>query len=277
LDSDDSMDDFIVEDGESESEKDRVRAARLKTQAKKGKGKKKMRVDSEDEYEGSEAEEVDGEEDEEEDEVAHRDYLAHLGVKDWTRRPSSMAKFLPSTKMQAMMRILEDIQDNHPDDKVIIVSQWVSALELVSHYIAEKGFTFVTYQGSMSTTERQTAVRALMTKDKVKVMLMSLKAGGVGLNLVRANHVISLDFAWSEAVEAQAHDRCHRLGQKKPVEIHRLAISNSVEAKVIDLQLKKKNLADGSLGEGGAKIGRMSVRELANLFGLDARGHVIDK
>ncbi|KAG8895609.1 hypothetical protein FRC00_007230, partial [Tulasnella sp. 408] len=165
----------------------------------------------------------------------------------------------------AMMGLLEDIRNRYPDDKVMVVSQWTSALELCANYLDEKQFSYVRYEGSMNRTAREHAVRAFMDAepDHVRVMLMSLKAGGVGLNLVRANWVISLDFAWSEAVEAQAFDRTHRLGQTKPVQIHRLCIANTVEGRVKALQAKKKQLADGSLGEGGAKLGRLSVRELA--------------
>ncbi|KAG9018867.1 hypothetical protein FRB90_008804 [Tulasnella sp. 427] len=274
VDSDDSMDDFIVEDGESETEKDVKREAKLKS--KRGKGKGKMRVDSDDEFDGSRAEE--DEEEEEIVEVKKGDYLAKVGIAEPVRQPPMMAKFLPSTKMIAMMDLLENIRDNYPDDKVMVVSQWTSALELCANYLDEKHFGYVRYEGNMNRTAREHSVRAFMdtAPENVRVMLMSLKAGGVGLNLVRANWVISLDFAWSEAVEAQAFDRTHRLGQTKRVQIHRLCIANSVEGRVKALQAQKKQLADGSLGEGGAKLGRLSVRELAGLFGLDMRGNIIN-
>ncbi|KAG8903561.1 hypothetical protein FRC01_009158 [Tulasnella sp. 417] len=254
------MDDFIVEDGESEAEKDAKREAKQKQSANR-KGKAKMRVESDDEYGGSQAEE----DDDEIVEIKKGDYLARVGIAEPVRQPPMMAKFLPSTKMIEMMHLLEYIRANYPDDKVMVVSQWTSALELCANYLDEKHFNYVRYEGSMNRTAREHAIRAFMdtTPENVRVMLMSLKAGGVGLNLVRANWVISLDFAWSEAVEAQAFDRTHRLGQTKPVQIHRLCIANTVEGRVKALQAKKKQLADGSLGEGGAKLGRLSVRELA--------------
>ncbi|KAG8954984.1 hypothetical protein FRC04_010468 [Tulasnella sp. 424] len=261
-DPDDSMDDFIVEDGETEIEKDAKREAMHKQRAAK-KGKAKMRVESDDEYGGSQAEEVDDED--EIVEIKKGDYLAKVGIAEPVRQPPMMAKFLPSTKMIAMMRLLQKIRDENPNDKVMLVSQWTSALELCANYLDENHFSYVRYEGSMNRTAREHAVRAFMdtTPENARVMLMSLKAGGVGLNLIRANWVISLDFAWSEAVEAQAFDRTHRLGQTKKVEIHRLCIANTVEGRVKALQSKKKMLADGSLGEGGAKLGRLSVRELA--------------
>jgi len=107
---------------------------------------------------------------------------------------------------------------------------------------------------------------------------MSLKSGGVGLNLVRANRWISLDLAWSFAVEEQAFARVHRIGQDKEVFVNRLTISNSVEQRIGALQEHKQEIADASLGEGtGAKIGRLSVAQLAGLFGLTAEGDRIEE
>jgi SNF2 family DNA or RNA helicase len=86
---------------------------------------------------------------------------------------------------------------------------------------------------------------------------MILSLSGVGLNLTRANNVISLDLAWSRAVESQAWDRVHRLGQTRNVNVQRLVIANTVEDRILALQERKQSLADGSLGEGtGKKMGR---------------------
>ena len=178
--------------------------------------------------------------------------------------------------------------------QVLIISQWTSCLDLVSQYLTDKGITHVKFQGDMSSSKRETAVRVFMSRDKERVMLLSLKCGGVGLNLTRANNVISLDLGWSQAVESQAFDRVHRLGQARDVVVERLVIENSVEDRILALQERKQDLADGSLGEGkGKKIGRecffalpfvldtdmlhpgLSVKELASLFGLDARGRVL--
>ncbi|EPQ53423.1 hypothetical protein GLOTRDRAFT_139677 [Gloeophyllum trabeum ATCC 11539] len=187
-----------------------------------------------------------------------------------------MSKFLPSTKMKHMMESLREWSKTNPDEKVLIISQWTSCLDLVSNYLSENGMIHVKYQGSMNRAMRDRAVRVFMAKDKAKYMLMSLKCGGVGLNLTRANRVISLDLGWSEAVEHQAFDRVHRLGQHRPVFVDRLVIENTVEDRILALQERKRNLAEGSLGEGaGKKIGRLSVRELANLFGMDTRGRLI--
>lgn len=129
------------------------------------------------------------------------------------------------------------------------------------------------YQGDMSADERDRSLMKFMNGKSRKIMLLSLKCGGVGLNLVRANRVISLDLAWSPAVEAQAFDRVHRIGQLTEVQVDRLTIANSVEQRIGELQARKQQIADGSLGEGtGKKVGKLSVAEIAGLFGLNARG-----
>ncbi|KAG1726392.1 P-loop containing nucleoside triphosphate hydrolase protein [Suillus lakei] len=256
-DDDDDISDFIVEDGEDEAEKDARRDIKKRLRKRRA-----IVVESDDELDADEREVVIGR--------SPRKVPASIG------QVKMMSRFLPSTKMNHMMEHLEKWAKQNPGDKTIIISQWTECLKLVSDFLAEKKIPHVKYQGSMSRSQRDQAVRAFMMGNTAQVMLMSLKCGGVGLNLTRANRVISLDLGWSEAIESQAFDRVHRLGQQKDVFVHRLVIANTVEDRVLALQERKRNLADGSLGEGsGKKIGRMSVRELANLFGLDHRGNLL--
>ncbi|SJL12855.1 uncharacterized protein ARMOST_16287 [Armillaria ostoyae] len=252
----DDMSDFIVDSDEDEEEKD------ARQQLKKALGKRKAFVVLDSDEEGDEVEQV------------------VFGRKK--KNPTSgqiklMPKFLPSTKMQHMMKQIVGLFEEKPDEKILVISQWTGCLDLVSAYLTEKSIEHVKYQGSMNRASRDLSIRAFMsTRESAKVMLMSLKCGGVGLNLTRANNVISLDLGWSQAVEAQAFDRVHRLGQNRPVKVDRLVISDTVEDRILALQERKQNLADGSLGEGnGKKIGKLSVKELANLFGLDARGRLL--
>ncbi|EKM56552.1 uncharacterized protein PHACADRAFT_207772 [Phanerochaete carnosa HHB-10118-sp] len=251
---DDEMSDFIVESDEDE-EKDARRELK-----KRLKGKRRAIVLSDDEDEDV----IFGTKQGKPEAVAGEQPIR------------LMAKFLPSTKMKHMMELLKQCAQDHPDEKTLIVSQWTQCLQLVSNYLTENEIAHVKYQGNMNRAMRDRAVRAFMSKDKATVMLMSLKCGGVGLNLTRANWVINLDLGWSLAIEQQAYDRVHRLGQTRPVYVHRLVTSNTVEDRILALQERKKDLADGSLGEGtGKKLGRLSVKELANLFGLDHRGHLL--
>ncbi|KAK7046715.1 putative ATP-dependent helicase C23E6.02 [Favolaschia claudopus] len=257
---DSDMSDFIVQSDEDEEEKDARRTLRKRL------GKRKAIetiFDSDDEIEEAE------EEPKERVVFGRKPRLSKEEIK-------LIPRFLPSTKMKAMMEVLEKLAKDLPDEKTLIISQWTGCLNIVSDYLTEKGILHVKYQGDMPNSKRQQAVEHFMSKDKARVMLMSLKCGGVGLNLTRANNVISLDLGWSPAIDQQAFDRVHRLGQHRKVRIQRMVIANTVEDRILALQERKQNLADGSLGEGnGKKIGRMSVRELANLFGLDARGRVL--
>ncbi|KAI0070755.1 hypothetical protein K474DRAFT_702536 [Panus rudis PR-1116 ss-1] len=281
-DDDDDISDFIVGSGEDEEEKDARRALKLKLQSgsrRKSKGKQRAIVISDDE----------------DDDIIIGARPTHV-EETKTGEIKTMSRFLPSTKMKHMMDTLLTWAKDHPDEKVLVVSQWTQCLQLVSDYLSEHKFLHVKYQGDMSRHQRDQAVRVFMSKDRATIMLMSLKCGGVGLNLTRANRVISLDLGWSEAIESQAFDRVHRLGQSRSVTVERLVIQDTVEDRVLALQERKKNLADGSLGEGtGKKVGRecffylisemtlmaslrcsgLTVRELANLFGisLDRRGN----
>ncbi|EGO03554.1 hypothetical protein SERLA73DRAFT_69411 [Serpula lacrymans var. lacrymans S7.3] len=242
-DDDDRMSDFIVQSDEEDNDAERhVMKKRL--------GKRRAIVLDSDDDMDSEAEEV------------------IYGKRDSSipkEQVKMMPKFLPSTKMKKMMEHLKKWAEENAGEKTLIISQWTQCLLLVSDYLTENGILHVKYQGDMNRAKRDQAVRVFMAKDKAQVMLMSLKCGGVGLNLTRANRVISLDLGWSEAIESQAFDRVHRLGQTKEVFVQRLVIADTVEDRVLALQERKQNLADGSLGEGkGKNIGRLSVRELAN-------------
>ncbi|THH32586.1 hypothetical protein EUX98_g1602 [Antrodiella citrinella] len=264
-----SMDEFIVEEGEGDEDWEEKRDARREERraSRRAKGKAPMKVKNN----------VILSDDEDNEEERTVIFGARPSIPIPQETIALLPKFLPSTKMKAMMEDLRSWAESHPDEKTLIISQWTQCLSLVSDYLMEHNFVHVKYQGNMSRAQRDTAVRVFMSKDKAKIMLMSLKCGGVGLNLTRANRVISLDLGWSEAIESQAFDRVHRLGQQREVFVERLVVKDTVEDRVLALQERKKWLADGSLGEGnGKKVGRLSVKELANLFGLDHRGNVLN-
>ncbi|KAJ3796224.1 SNF2 family N-terminal domain-containing protein [Lentinula aff. detonsa] len=249
--------DFIVQSDEDEEEKD----ARKEPKKYLGRPKTMVILDSDEEVTDDEENEV----------IVGRNNATKLSPEAIKLLP----RFLPSTKMKYMMEHIKQLFLDRPNEKAI-VSQWTSCLTLVSQYLQENNVHHVKYQGGMSRTKREVAVRLFMAKDKARVMLMSLKCGGVGLNLTRANNVISLDLGWSQATEDQAFDRVHRLGQLLPVKVQRLVIENTVEDRMLRMQERKQILADGSLGEGSAKkIQRMSVKQLAELFGLDGRGRLL--
>ncbi|KZV76703.1 hypothetical protein PENSPDRAFT_646154 [Peniophora sp. CONT] len=259
---DDELSDFIIEDDEDEEEHEARRA--LKKRLGGGKSKapaKKVRrkgivLDSEDEFES------------EEEEVVFGKPKKEKVVLD-PEQIKLMPKFLPSAKMKHMMDTIISWNETSPDEKILIISQWTSCLDLISNYLIEKEVVHVQYRGDMTLPKRETAVRVFQSREKAKIMLMSRACGGVGLNLTRGNRVICMDLAWSEAVENQAWSRVHRLGQQRPVVVERFIIKDTIEDRILGMQEKKRLLADGSLGEGdGRKLGRLSVRELAALFNI---------
>ncbi|GAA5857003.1 hypothetical protein JCM8547_007910, partial [Rhodosporidiobolus lusitaniae] len=180
----------------------------------------------------------------------------------------------PSTKMLWAYEKLESIWAADPEEKIIIISSFTTALDLMDTFLRSKKIRTCRYQGDMNRSARDESLRILKKSKKCKVMLLSLKAGGVGLTLTRSNRVIALDLAWSPAVEHQAFDRVHRIGQERPVE--RLTIKNTVEQRILDLQAGKQGMADAAFGEGqGQKLGKLTVADLAGLFGLDPKGRLL--
>jgi SNF2 family DNA or RNA helicase len=144
-----------------------------------------------------------------------------------------------STKMQL---ILSQIQNLGKDDKLIVFSQFVQALEELEDYLQERGIHYVSLYGT--TTDRKTPVNTFQRDRNVQVFLSSIKAGGVGLNLTAADYVVLLDDWWNPAVEAQAFSRAHRIGQKRTVEVTRLICKDTVEEKILTLQRSKQQTAD---------------------------------
>ncbi|KAK4687537.1 hypothetical protein P7C73_g2588, partial [Tremellales sp. Uapishka_1] len=180
---------------------------------------------------------------------------------------------LPSTKMIAMGDLIDQFYTEDPTQKVLVFSQFTSYISLLGLYLGRKGIPHVSYVGSMNQSARTEAVQQFgneQNRNGPRIMLISLKCGGTGLNLTRANKVINCDLAWNFATECQAYDRAHRIGQTRPVGVSRLVIRNSVEQRILELQATKQGLADGAMGEGaGGRMGRLGVRELIRLFGGD--------
>ncbi|KAJ5905081.1 uncharacterized protein N7473_001997 [Penicillium subrubescens] len=189
---------------------------------------------------------------------AKRRYLRRL-EKSW----------IPSAKITKAVEILGENEERGKGEKTIIFSQFTSLLDLLEVPINRKGWNYVRFDGSMNITERNESVARFTDDPEVKIMLVSLKAGNAGLNLIAASHVVLFDPFWNPYVEDQAIDRAHRIGQTKDVYVHRLLIENTVEDRIIHLQEQKRELISGALDEGGSmNVSRLDVRELAYLFGV---------
>ncbi len=155
---------------------------------------------------------------------------------------------LRSSKLDRLMEAIEDVvADGH---RALVFSQWTSLLDLIEGYLHTAKVKFVRLDGS--TTDRAAVVNEFQAEEGPPIMLLSLKAGGTGLNLTAADHVFLVDPWWNPAVEDQAADRAHRIGQDKPVMVYRMVARDTVEERILELQARKRKLADAALSEAGA-------------------------
>lgn len=236
-DDDDSLNRFIVND--EEDEESSSKRSRHKGKGKMAKAKKTL---AELKKEASK------------NQKSKRKYLRRL-EKTW----------VSSAKIEKAMDILRGIQEG--EEKTIIFSQFTSLLDLLEVPIVRQGWGYRRYDGSMKPGDRNSAVLDFTDSPDCKIMLVSLKAGNSGLNLVAASQVIIFDPFWNPYIEEQAIDRAHRIGQVREVQIHRILVQNTVEDRILELQDKKRELIEGALDENASKnISRLGTRELAYLF-----------
>ncbi|GAA5866871.1 hypothetical protein JCM3774_004583 [Rhodotorula dairenensis] len=275
-----SLNGFIVDDDEEDDDGEYGKAPSKKNKAPRMPNRAVVQ-DSEDDNEHSEAEEESAPR-RAKDKVKERTQTKGKEKMDDKAKGKAVittftwAEQEPSTKLLWAYNELERMFRENPDDKVIIISSFTSALDMMYEFLLSKGIKSCRYQGDMNITEREASIRRLKKSVKCRVMLLSLKCGGVGLTLTRANRVIALDLAWSTAVESQAFDRVHRIGQEKEVVVNRLTIQNTVEQRILAMQQRKQDLADAATGEGsGQKMGKLTVADLAGLFGLNRHGERI--
>ncbi len=154
-------------------------------------------------------------------------------------------------------------------DSVLVFSQFVECLSLIEARLDDLGLPSRSLTGKVSARRRMAMVDEFQA-GAVRVFLLSLKAGGVGLNLTRATHVVHYDRWWNPATEDQATDRAHRIGQDRTVQVHRLVAEGTLEDRIAELIERKRDLAESVVGAGEAWIGRLSDAELADLVRLGA-------
>ncbi|KAL3502348.1 hypothetical protein ACH5RR_036797 [Cinchona calisaya] len=152
--------------------------------------------------------------------------------------------------------------------KAIVFSQWTSMLDLFEVSLKNTGIKYRRLDGTMSLAARDKAVKEFNANPKVTVILMSLKAGNLGLNMMAACQVILLDLWWNPTTEDQAVDRAHRIGQTRPVSVSRLTIRNTVEDRILALQEQKRKMVASAFGEdkSGGSATRITVEDLKFLF-----------
>nr|CAB3461125.1 unnamed protein product [Digitaria exilis] len=154
--------------------------------------------------------------------------------------------------------------------KAIVFSQWTGMLDLLEFSLNMNLIQYRRLDGTMSLNLRDKAVKEFNTDPEVRVMIMSLKAGNLGLNMVAACHVILLDLWWNPYAEDQAVDRAHRIGQTRPVTVSRLTVKDTVEDRILALQEEKRAMVSSAFGEdkSGGHATRLTVEDLRYLFGI---------
>ncbi|HEX2533760.1 MAG TPA: DEAD/DEAH box helicase, partial [Chitinophagaceae bacterium] len=210
-----------------------------------------------------------------------RDYLAGIRPEEWERSRLHVLKsltrlrqicnapaLLPESPAGAgsakIERLLEQVRNKAPRHKILVFSQFVSMLDLIGTALQEAGIRYERLTGS--TRDRGGAVERFQSDEAVRVFLISLKAGGTGLNLTRADYVYLVDPWWNPAVEQQAIDRSHRIGQEARVVAARLITPGTVEEKILLLQQSKKELSEGLIRPGTGLLQGLSREEWVGLI-----------
>ena len=168
----------------------------------------------------------------------------------------------PSAKLDLLVeRLTEVVAEGH---KALVFSQFTSLLAIVRSRLDAAGVRYEYLDGS--TRDRQSHLETFQNDPECGLFLISLKAGGLGLNLTAAEYVFLLDPWWNPAVEAQAIDRAHRIGQSRPVFAYRLIARDTVEEKVLELQKSKRDLADAIIGEDNRLVSNLKREDLELLL-----------
>lgn len=167
-----------------------------------------------------------------------------------------------SGKMEDVLHMLDRaLAENH---KILIFSQFVKHLALVKEHLLDQGLDYAYLDGS--TKERQGQVEMFQNNDDVRIFLISLKAGGLGLNLTAADYVFILDPWWNPAIEAQAVDRAYRIGQKNQVFTYKFITKNTVEEKILNLQRNKQKLADDLITAEESFVKSLTKEDIQSIF-----------
>ena len=179
----------------------------------------------------------------------------------------SLSSITSSAKIRHLLTILHRESSTN---KFIVFSQFTSMLDLIEPFLKRDNLTFTRYDGSMRNDLREASLDRLRNNSRIRILLCSLKCGSLGLNLTAASRVVILEPFWNPFVEEQAIDRVHRLNQTRDVIVYKLTIANTVEARILDLQEKKRALAKAAIGGDGKAAGKLSMKDILNLFKRDA-------
>ncbi|EXJ95178.1 hypothetical protein A1O1_00297 [Capronia coronata CBS 617.96] len=176
------------------------------------------------------------------------------------------ATVFQSTKIRQLLSILKADSHQH---KYIVFSFFTSMLDLIEPFLKDNRIRFARYDGKMRNDAREASLHSLRTNPSTRVLLCSLRAGSLGLNLTAASRVVILEPFWNPFVEEQAIDRVHRLNQTEDVKVYKLTVKDSVEERILELQAKKRELANATI-EGKKGAMKLTLQDMLKLFGRDA-------
>ncbi|KAJ4293915.1 hypothetical protein N0V88_005429 [Collariella sp. IMI 366227] len=190
-----------------------------------------------------------------------------------TPTPTTSTGIMLSSKIRELLSILRKEAPHH---KFIVFSQFTSMLDLVEPFLrTQPGLKSVRYDGKMANDAREAALHSLRTDPHTRILLCSLKCGSLGLNLTAATRVVIVEPFWNPFVEEQAIDRVHRLTQTVDVVVYKLTVADTVEARILELQEKKRRLAEATIEHGMRKGGKgqlkLGLQEMLDLFKHQAR------
>jgi SNF2 family DNA or RNA helicase len=178
-----------------------------------------------------------------------------------------------STKIRHLLSILNRDASKH---KYIVFSFFTSMLDLIEPFLKQDGLVYTRYDGGMRNDLREASLERLRNHSKTRILLCSLRAGSLGLNLTAASRVVILEPFWNPFVEEQAIDRVHRLNQKQDVIVYKMTVKDTVEARILDLQERKRELANATI-EGKSAAAKLTLQDMLKLFRHDAEhSHGVD-
>ncbi|EXM34154.1 Helicase, C-terminal [Fusarium oxysporum f. sp. vasinfectum] len=177
-----------------------------------------------------------------------------------------MENWTSSSKIELLVHELHKLRSDNASHKSIIFSQFTTMLQLIEWRLRRAGITTVMLDGSMTPAQRQASIEHFMNNVDVECFLVSLKAGGVALNLTEASRVFIVDPWWNPAAEWQSADRCHRIGQTRPCTITRLCIEDSVESRMVLIQEKKTNMIHSTVNSDTKAMESLTPQDMQFLF-----------
>ncbi|MCJ1435588.1 hypothetical protein MMC27_004962 [Xylographa pallens] len=174
---------------------------------------------------------------------------------------------LPSAKTAALVAQIEEWLKQEPKSKIIVFTQFQMMIKIIGRMCTSRGWDHCSYHGKMTHDARDKAIRNFRDIEEKKILIASLKCGGVGLNLTMASRVVCIDLWWNNAVEQQAFCRVFRIGQTEETHITRFVVKNTVDEKLQNMQIDKQANIDSAMGDDGTRLAKLSLSELLRLFG----------